>query len=92
VIVEHAILAEDGGTMISHLFHKVSMLARKREGDVTGYERYVVAPLLRPFGETPIDQIDQQAVDRAATAIRASFHFFQPCKPSQMQTMRRVSA
>jgi integrase len=34
-----------------------------------GYERCFVAPLLRHFGETPIDQIDQQAVDRAATAI-----------------------
>jgi hypothetical protein len=33
-VVQHAILAEGGGKMICHLFHKGAMLARKRKGDV----------------------------------------------------------
>ena len=34
-----------------------------------GGEKRFIAPVLRHFGETPIDQIDQQAIDRAAAAI-----------------------
>jgi hypothetical protein len=33
-----------------------------------GVRRYV-APLLRHFGDLPIDQLDQQAIDRAAAAL-----------------------
>jgi integrase len=36
---------------------------------VHGGERRFIAPLLRHFGATPIDQIDQKAIDRAALAI-----------------------
>lgn len=32
-------------------------------------ERRFIAPLLRHFGDTPIDQIDQQAINRAAVAL-----------------------
>lgn len=35
-----------------------------------GGERRFLAPLLRHFGDMPIDQIDQQAINRAAEAIR----------------------
>ena len=35
----------------------------------SGGERRFVAPLLRYFGDMPIDQIDQQAINCAATAI-----------------------
>jgi integrase len=34
-----------------------------------GFERRFIAPLLRHFGEMRIDQIDQQAADRAAQAL-----------------------
>jgi integrase len=34
-----------------------------------GGERRFIAPLLRHFAETPIDQIDQQAIDRAAVSL-----------------------
>lgn len=34
-----------------------------------GGERRYVAPLLRHFGDVPIDQIDQQAIDRAAATL-----------------------
>ncbi len=32
-------------------------------------ERRFIAPPLRHFGDTPIDQIDQQAINRAAVAL-----------------------
>lgn len=35
----------------------------------SGSERRYVAPLLRHFADKPIDQIDQQAIDRAAQAL-----------------------
>jgi len=35
----------------------------------SGRERRFVEPLLRHFGDLPIEQIDQQAIDRAATAL-----------------------
>jgi integrase len=35
----------------------------------TGGERRFIEPLLRHFGDAPIDQIDQQAIDRAAAAV-----------------------
>ena len=35
----------------------------------SGGERRFVAPLLRHFGDMPIDRIDQQAIDRIATAL-----------------------
>ena len=35
----------------------------------SGRERRYVAPLLRHFGDLPIDQLDQQAIDRAAAAL-----------------------
>jgi integrase len=35
----------------------------------SGGERRFIAPLLRHFGDLPIDRIDQQAIDRIATAL-----------------------
>lgn len=35
----------------------------------SGGERRYVAPLLHHFGDLPIDQLDQQAIDRAAAAL-----------------------
>jgi integrase len=35
----------------------------------SGGERRFLAPLLRHFGDVPIDQIDQQAIDQAATKL-----------------------
>jgi hypothetical protein len=44
----------------------VGAASRYMEG---GGERRFVAPLLRHFGDMPIDRIDQQAIDCAAAAI-----------------------
>ena len=35
----------------------------------TGGERRFIAPLLLRFGDISVDQIDQQAIDRAASAL-----------------------
>src|SRR2546428_284086 len=35
----------------------------------SGGERRFIAPLRRHFGDMPIDRIDQQAIDRIATAL-----------------------